>query len=119
MNEEYKRACNPSAPFGKDLISLFVRFVPRDLFEFLTKKISKITVRKIILSNIYYKALATAILMLVLTLVFFLFYIYLGDYIMVACNFAKPVVYHRLILLKKRSAERDQPFLARENISLI
>lgn len=38
---------------------------------------------------------------------------------MVAHNFAEPVVYHRLILLKKRSAERDQPFLATENISLI
>jgi len=47
-----------------------VRFVPRDLFEIVTKKISK-TVMKIILSNIYYKALAIAILMLVLTLVFF------------------------------------------------
>lgn len=46
---------------GKDLTSLFV-----------TKKISKITVKKIILSSIYYKALATAILMLVLILVFFL-----------------------------------------------
>lgn len=54
------------------MISLFERFVPRDLFEIVTKKISKITVRKIILSNIYYKALATATLMLVQTVVFFL-----------------------------------------------
>ena len=69
-NKECNSWCSLSAFFGKDLISLFVRFVPRDLFEIVTKKISK-TVMKIILSNIYYKALAIAILMLVLTLVFF------------------------------------------------
>lgn len=73
------------------MISLFMRFVPRDLFEIVTKKISKITVRKIIWSNIYYKALATAILVLVLTLVFFLSVCIWRGYIMVACNFAKPV----------------------------
>lgn len=72
-NKEYNSSCSLSAPFGKYLISLFVRIVPRGFFEIVTKKISKITVRKIILSNTYYKALATAILMLVLTLVFFLF----------------------------------------------
>lgn len=46
-NREYNSLCSLSAPFGKDLISLFVRFVTRDFFEVVTKKISKITSGKI------------------------------------------------------------------------